>query len=422
MRWRLGNSNVLPTSKKMTLSFEFIVVLLPILKLTGGRFRAGKSAGSIKLKNRRCIKWNRSHGPTARCRPVAPAPAVLQRPGDGAVSPALDAPPCFERLLRDGEAAGRVPTGASDVQSGALADHADSGLCFGRASAPFSAGCEQAREGTDAGGAAVCAAIFVSSESGEYNRALSAVPRAVGEISRGGGIARASGKIFSGSGSHRLAGALADCMGRRVFSGGKRRCGTDPQRPELYARRPAVCDRAGARTARPGSAGACGGGKERHDRDFDFAFLSSHSAAGVRHADGGGFLAGAGLAAEPLSPSRGRSRAIAARTGSARKSVWGAAARGVAVGGQRLRRGGGDCTPAWSAVDGDRRRRAGTESGDKFLTRRLWSSEFRSGAPAVHDLSLRECQYTDESALPRPHALRPDRIRIFGNAAARGCQ
>src|SRR6266853_3290415 len=119
---------------------------------------------------------SKNHGPTASCRPVAPTPAVLQRPGDGAVSPALDAPPCFERLLRDGEAAGRVPAGASDVQSGALADRADSGLCFGRGSGPFSAGCKQARERPDTGRTAVCAAIFVSSESGERNRTLSAVP------------------------------------------------------------------------------------------------------------------------------------------------------------------------------------------------------------------------------------------------------
>src|ERR1019366_8482782 len=301
MRWRLGNSNVLPTSKKMTLSFEFIVVLLPILKLTGGRFRAGKSAGSIKLKNRRCIKWNRSHGPTARCRPVAPAPAVLQRPGDGAVSPALDAPPCVERLLRDGEAAGRISAGASDVQSRAFADHADSGLCFGRCAGSFFAGCEQAGERSDAGRAAVCAAIFVSGESGERNRALSAVPRAVGEISRGGGFSRARGEIFSGPGSHRLAGAFTDWMVRRVFSGGERRCRTDPQRPELYARRPAVRSHKGARIARPGSAGARGGGQERVDRDFHVGFLSSHSAACVRLADGGGFLAGAAFAAESLS-------------------------------------------------------------------------------------------------------------------------
>src|SRR5208282_4120885 len=249
--------------------------------------------------------------------------------------------------------------------------------------------------------------------------ALSAVPRAVGEISRGGRFAGAGGQIFSDSGLHRLAGALADWMVRRVLSGGERHCGTDSERPELYARRPALRDRAGARTARPGSAGACAGGQERSDRDFDFAFLSSHSAAGVRHADGGGFLAGAGLAAEPLSPSGGRSRATAARIESARKSVWGKAARGVAFGGQRFRRGVGDCAPAGSAVDGDRRGRAGTKSGDEFLTGRLRLSECGWGAATVHDLSLRERRYADESAVPRPHAFRSDRIRILGNAAAR---
>src|SRR6202790_536407 len=145
---------------------------------------------------------------------MAPTPAVLQRPGDGTVSAALDASSCFERLLWDGETAGRVSAGAPDVQSGALADCADSGLCFGRCSGPFSAGCEQARERPDARGAAVCAAILVSGESGECNRALSAVPRAVGEISRGGRFTRARGEIFSASGFYRFAGALADWVVR----------------------------------------------------------------------------------------------------------------------------------------------------------------------------------------------------------------
>src|SRR5260370_2019864 len=124
---------------------------------------------------------SKSYGPTASCRPVAPTPAVLQRPGDGAVSPALDASPCFERLLRDGETAGRVSAGAPDVQSGALADYADSGLCVGRCSGPFSAGCEQASERPDGGGAAVCAAIFVLGENRECDWALFAVTGVVGE-------------------------------------------------------------------------------------------------------------------------------------------------------------------------------------------------------------------------------------------------
>src|SRR5260221_6692425 len=126
----------------------------------------------------------------------------------------MDAPPRFERLLRDGEVARRVPTGAPDVQSGALADYAESGLCCRRRSGPLSAGCEQARERPDAGGAAVRAAIPVSGESGKRNRALSAVPRAVGKISRGGRFTRKGGEIFSASGFHRLAGAVADWMVR----------------------------------------------------------------------------------------------------------------------------------------------------------------------------------------------------------------
>src|SRR5260221_5602476 len=117
----------------------------------------------------------------------------------------MDAPPRFERLLRDGEVARRVPTGASDVQSGALADYADSGLCFRRRSGPLSAGCEQARERPDAGGAAVRAAIPVSGESGKRNRARSAVPRAVGGNSCGGGVPPKGGKKISAPGIYPIA-------------------------------------------------------------------------------------------------------------------------------------------------------------------------------------------------------------------------
>ena len=43
---------------------------------------------------------------------------------------------------------------------------------------------------------------------------------------------------------------------------------------------------------------------------------------------------------------------------------------------------------------------------------------FRAGAPALHDLSLREGRDADEHDLPRSHPLRPDRLRLFGDAAA----
>ncbi len=64
-----------------------------------------------------------------------------------------------------------------------------------------------------------------------------------------GSVAGKRGEIFSAAGFHRSAGAVADWMVRRVFSGGKRYCGADPQGTELLARRPAAGDRAGAGVA-----------------------------------------------------------------------------------------------------------------------------------------------------------------------------
>ena len=68
---------------------------------------------------------------------MAPAPAVLQRPGHRRIPAALGAPARSERLLRHGEAAGRVPQRPPDVQPGSFADYANPGLCSGTAQDPF---------------------------------------------------------------------------------------------------------------------------------------------------------------------------------------------------------------------------------------------------------------------------------------------
>src|SRR5277367_3033730 len=144
------------------------------------RMRIFKQGMCVKLKkSQNCLNGTRTHGPTASCRPLAPAPAFLQGSGDRRISSALDAPPCLEGLLRDGETAGRVPAGASDLQSGAFTDYTNSGLCFRRSAGSFSACGEQARQRPHGAGASVCAAISVSGESGECHWALSAIPRAV---------------------------------------------------------------------------------------------------------------------------------------------------------------------------------------------------------------------------------------------------
>src|ERR1700678_2604953 len=228
MRSRLGNNSVLPTSKKINLILASMISMHDLQPLTFGPttatylyyhawprgFRAVTTPECIKLTNRRSIRRSRAHGSIASCRPLAPAPAVLQRPGDGTLSPALEAPPRPERLLRNGQVARRVPAGASDVQSGAIPDHANSGLCFWRGAGSFFAGCCKTGKGSDGAGAAVCAAIFVSGASGECNRALSALSRAVGEISQRGRISRAGREVFQRAGFHRLAGAVANWLVR----------------------------------------------------------------------------------------------------------------------------------------------------------------------------------------------------------------
>src|SRR5580658_1255449 len=145
MRSRFGNKSVLPTSKKINLIFASMTSMHDLQPMTFGSmtatylyyhawfsgFRAVTSPECIKLTNRRSIRRSRAHGSIASCRPMAPAPAVLQRPGNGTLSPALDAPSRLKRLLRHGQVAGRVPAGASDFQLGAVPGHPDSGLCFG---------------------------------------------------------------------------------------------------------------------------------------------------------------------------------------------------------------------------------------------------------------------------------------------------
>src|SRR5258706_1835943 len=73
-------------------------------------------------------------------RSLAPAPAVLQGSRHRRVSLAVGAAARPEGLLRHGEAAGRVSQRASDVQFGAVAGHADSGLCGGDGQGPFFGG------------------------------------------------------------------------------------------------------------------------------------------------------------------------------------------------------------------------------------------------------------------------------------------
>ena len=160
---------------------------------------------------------------TARHPSLASAPAVLQGSGHGRISSAVDAAACAQRLLRHGEVAGRVSQRSSELQSGAVADGADSGLCGGNGAGSISESGGQAGQRSYAGGATVRVAVSVSGESAECDWAVSAVPGIVGAVSRAWGSSGTGGAIFSGAGFYRSAGAVADCVVRRILSGRKRR-------------------------------------------------------------------------------------------------------------------------------------------------------------------------------------------------------
>ena len=95
----------------------------------------------------------------------------------------MDAPARAERLLRDGEVAGRVSQRSPELQPGAVADGADSGLCGGYGARSIPQGCFQACPGSFRGGAAVRAAVSVSGKSAECDWALSAIQGVMGALS-----------------------------------------------------------------------------------------------------------------------------------------------------------------------------------------------------------------------------------------------
>src|SRR5271155_929175 len=129
-----------------------------------------------------CYPDSSSHARPASNPSLEPAPAVLQRSGDGRISPALGALARAERLLRHGEAAGRVSQRSPELQSGAVADYADSGLRCRDGAGSVSECSRQAGEGFDAERAAVCPAVSVSGQPRELDRTLPSLPRVVGEI------------------------------------------------------------------------------------------------------------------------------------------------------------------------------------------------------------------------------------------------
>ena len=251
----------------------------------------------------------------------------------------------------------------------------------GTAQDPFLTSGGQACQGSDAGRAAVCAAISVSGESAESDWALSAISRIVGAVSRARRSSGTRGAVFCRRRTLPTCRCLSQTgLVRRILSGRKGRRGAGRQGAQLLARRSEICDCARAGIAGQSFAGTCGGGEEGIDRAFGDAVLSSDSAAGVRYECRGGIVAGTAAAAEPVSPSRRCARATDARPRPAREGFRRAPEGRVAVGRQRVGRGAGHRAQRGRAVDGDRRRRAGAQHRIILCARRQRTAARTSGA------------------------------------------
>src|ERR1700691_468398 len=179
-----------------------------------GDFRRTLSPGNFEPRRSRIgvLDWPSGHARLASDFSLASTPAFLQGFGDGRIPFAMDAVARAQGLLRDGEAAGRVSQCPPELQSGALADRANSGLCSGNgAGSVFRRGC-QIWQGFDGEGADLRAAIFVSGQSSQPDCEVSALPGVVGEISGARIFPAEGGKIFPAAGFYGFAGVIADCM------------------------------------------------------------------------------------------------------------------------------------------------------------------------------------------------------------------
>ena len=133
----------------------------------------------------------------------------------------------------------------------------------GKAQDPFLQVASTPGEGPDPGGAPVCAAISVSGPSGECDRPLSALPRAVGEVSQRRELPEKAEKYFLPQDFTDLQVLSQIGWFDEYFLEEKDIAELIRKGPELFARRPALGDCARAGTAGAGSAGPCGGGAAR---------------------------------------------------------------------------------------------------------------------------------------------------------------
>ena len=169
-----------------------------------------------------------------------------------------------------------------------------------------------------------------------------------------------------------------------------------------------------------GSARACRGGQHGLNRNFHLAFLSPHSAPGLRYQHGRGFDPGIALASESLSPSRRCARATCGVGWTCIRRSFGMRPQGVwpsegSVSEEVLR----IAHEPGREMDGHRRRRAGAQPGS-ILSRATATAACRVNLAreALHHPSLRERPDRDAPDFPRSHHLGPDRLRLFRHASA----
>src|SRR4029077_13982378 len=140
------------------------------------------------------------HARPARRSPLASAPAVLQGPGHRRVPPALGAPPCAQRLLRNGQIAERVSPGTSDLQSCPFADHPNPRLRHGKRARSVPGCGGKTGERTYTWGEDFRVAISLPGKSDPHDWTLSPLPRTLGPFPACRRLPRPGREIFPAAG------------------------------------------------------------------------------------------------------------------------------------------------------------------------------------------------------------------------------
>ena len=282
--------------------------------------------------------------------------------------------------------------------------------------------CRAAGGGPKPGRAPLCAAIPVPGESGQPDRALSALPRTLGAFPQRRRFARAGREIFPDAGLHGSAGLSQIAWFDEFFL-------EDPDIAELVRKERELLARRSAFVI-------------AQERELLAQVLPAHADA-ARRKDRSSFprprstirfclccaipmwarvsSPGLPLAAEPLSSSRGCARPNPSRPRLARKGLRNSAEGRLALGGQCFRRGNlaiaHDLGVQWMATDegvlGRTHRTISLRAMARVVCRATWRE-------SLYTIYRYENGPTEMHLVFRDHThLRSDRLCLFGHARQR---